>query len=336
MIVCSGVIVDWTGTGRTVLSNRMFLSFIPGLGDAVSGALLAALTVGGGLWWYGRKKMAEMSAQAAAELDGLRSESDAARRSAQADADQAAVEAKRRLDESGARYEDLDSRYTALSESAERRQRDAEQRIAALEADLTATREVAAKLAPTLDRIKDLEMALSAEQGRVRALDQAMVAQTARASDLDRRLAEAQEFGTRTKKDLDERDAELKRVVSEHEAFLAEGGLQNELNKAVESRVQSEAKLAQLQKTLAATENRLAMVQKEFMTAVGVPSAPIKTVEVVRAPAPAPQGAGGDRRVKELEEKIAQLEADARKKAREDGYKIAELEYKLAEMVDKK
>ncbi|MBK8093355.1 MAG: hypothetical protein IPK32_15590 [Verrucomicrobiaceae bacterium] len=300
----------------------------------MSGALLAALTVGGGLVVWA-EKMAEMSAQAAAELDGLRSESDAARRSAQADADQAAVEAKRRLDESGARYEDLDSRYTALSESAERRQRDAEQRIAALEADLTATREVAAKLARRWIGSKILRWR-ERRAGRVRALDQAMVAQTARASDLDRRLAEAQEFGTRTKKDLDERDAELKRVVSEHEAFLAEGGLQNELNKAVESRVQSEAKLAQLQKTLAATENRLAMVQKEFMTAVGVPSAPIKTVEVVRAPAPAPQGAGGDRRVKELEEKIAQLEADARKKAREDGYKIAELEYKLAEMVDKK
>jgi hypothetical protein len=36
--------------------------------------------------------------------------------------------------------------------------------------------------------------------------------------------------------------------------------------------------------------------------------------------------------VKELEEKIAQMEADARKKAREDGYRIAELEYKLGEL----
>ena len=36
-------------------------------------------------------------------------------------------------------------------------------------------------------------------------------------------------------------------------------------------------------------------------------------------------------RVAELEAKILQIEAEARKKAREDGYKIAELEYRLSE-----
>ena len=44
--------------------------------------------------------------------------------------------------------------------------------------------------------------------------------------------------------------------------------------------------------------------------------------------------AGDDKRVAELEAKITQLEADARKKAREDGYKIAELEFRLSEAQD--
>ena len=66
------------------------------------------------------------------------------------------------------------------------------------------------------------------------------------------------------------------------------------------------------------------MVQKEFMSAVGT------------APAAAPSSAGSsDKRVRDLEEKIAQMEAEARKKIREDGYKIAELEYRLSEALEK-
>jgi hypothetical protein len=65
------------------------------------------------------------------------------------------------------------------------------------------------------------------------------------------------------------------------------------------------------------------MVQKEFMNAVGVASAPM--------PGAAP---ASDKKVRDLEEKLAHLEAESRKRAREDGYKIAELEYRLSEAVE--
>jgi hypothetical protein len=303
----------------------MFLSLISQPGEAAGAALTAALVVGGAVGWFLKKKMAESAAQAAAELENAKSAAAEKLAAEQQKAAQAALAAQGRFDGLSAQFADLEQRHQTLREASERRQNDAEQKIATLEADLSATREIAAQLGPTQARIKDLETALTAEQGRVRALDQAMSAQTARAGDLDRRLGEAQEFALRTKKDLEEREEELKRVIAEHEAFLAEGGLQSELNKANEAKVQSEAKVAQLQKSLSATEQRLALVQKEFMTAVGVPSAPVKAVSA--APAPV-----ADKRVKELEEKIAQMEADARKKAREDGYRIAELEYKLGEL----
>ena len=303
----------------------MFLSLINQPGEAAGAALTAAVVVGGAVGWFLKKKMAESAAQAAAELENAKSAAAAKLAAEQQKAAEAALAAQGRFDGLSAQFADLEQRHQTLREASERRQNEAGHKIAALEADLSATREIAAQLGPTQARIKDLETALTAEQGRVRALDQAMSAQTARAGDLDRRLGEAQEFALRTKKDLEEREEELKRVMAVHEAFLAEGGLQSELNKANEAKAQSDAKVAQLQKSLSATEQRLALVQKEFMTAVGVPSAPVKAV-------PAAPAAVADKRVKELEEKIAQMEADARKKAREDGYRIAELEYKLGEL----
>ena len=95
--------------------------------------------------------------------------------------------------------------------------------------------------------------------------------------------------------------------------------------------MQYEAKIAQLQKNMTAAEARVTMVQKEFMNAVGVPSAPVSGRPGVVLPTPG----GNDKRVRELEDKVAQLEAESRKKAREDGYKIAELEYRLSEALEK-
>jgi hypothetical protein len=41
-----------------------------------------------------------------------------------------------------------------------------------------------------------------------------------------------------------------------------------------------------------------------------------------------------DKRITDLEAKLHLVEAESRKKAREDGYKIAELEYRLSEALD--
>jgi len=126
------------------------------------------------------------------------------------------------------------------------------------------------------------------------------------------------------KEEVEAKDLEVRRLKAEAEALAADGGMENEVKKAQEATRQAEAKTAQLQKSLSASEARLAMVQKEFMSAVG--TAPAAAV---------PASSNPDKRVRDLEEKIAQMEAESRKKTREDGYKIAELEYRLSEALEK-
>jgi ATP/maltotriose-dependent transcriptional regulator MalT len=137
------------------------------------------------------------------------------------------------------------------------------------------------------------------------------------------RLADAQAFGLKVKEEVEAKELELRRLKAEAEALAADGGMENEVKKAQEAARHAEAKTAQLQKSLSASEARLAMVQKEFMSAVGT------------APAAAPASSSPDKRVRDLEEKIAQMEVEARKKIREDGYKIAELEYRLSVALEK-
>ena len=106
----------------------------------------------------------------------------------------------------------------------------------------------------------------------------------------------------------------------------AAGGPEAELAKAREAHQQAEVKIGNLQRALKAAEARIEIVQKEFMNAVGVSSAPV---------AGAPSAPSSDKKVRDLEEKLAHLEAESRKRAREDGYKIAELEYRLSEALEK-
>ena len=155
-------------------------------------------------------------------------------------------------------------------------------------------------------------------------MKKAIEAHNSRAADLEKRLAEAQAFGLKVKEEADAKELEIRRLKAEAEALAADGGMENEVKKAQEATRVAEAKFAQLQKNLSASEARLAMVQKEFMSAVGTAPA-----------AAAPALASGDKRARELEEKIAALEAESRKKTREDGYKIAELEYRLSEALEK-
>ncbi len=236
-----------------------------------------------------------------------------------------------RLDVTAAKLADVEQRYATHREVSDRRSNDASQQIAFLESELGATREIAAQLPPTQARIKDLEVALAAEQGRAKAHEVATEASHARAADLEKRLGEAQSFALKAKEDAEALKAELSRLKAEQEALAASGGFEAELKKAKDLQQLAEAKVTQLQKSVSAAEARTAMVQKEFMNAVGLSSAPTPGTVVV-----AGSGATSDKRVRELEDKIAQIEAEARKKAREDGYKIAELEYRLSEAVEKK
>lgn len=289
---------------------------------ALAAAVLPALVVG-----LVMRSRARRQQQAATDLlEKQRAEGASALKSEQARAADAATQAEKEAKAAAAAYEDLQQRFNTQREVAERRANDASQRITQLEAELATTREVAAQVQPAQVRIKDLEQVLTAEQGRVKALEQAVEATNARATDFEKRMISAQELVLKHQEEVRERSAELKKIQDEQAAYAAAGGVEAELVKAREAQQQAESKIANLQRALKAAEARVEMVQKEFMSAVGMTSA---------ASAPAAQSSGGDKKLRELEEKLAQVEAEARRRAREDGYKIAELEYRLSEAREK-
>lgn len=312
-----------------MLAGTLFAPVLLALTGSFSTGELAAVAAASFLlpllavWLVMRGKMQRLQAETAAAAEKQRAEAEAALKAEQTRAAAQLAEVKKTLAETSAKLADTEQRFTTHREVADRRQTDASQQITRLEADLAAAREIAAQLVPTQSRIKDLEIALAAEQGRVKAQDQAIEATNARATDFEKRLAEAQNLVMKHKAEMLEAATELKKVRDEQAAYLAAGGPEAELAKAREAHQQAEAKIANLQRALKAAEARIEMVQKEFMNAVGVASAPM--------PGAAP---ASDKKVRDLEEKLAQLEAESRKRAREDGYKIAELEYRLSEAVE--
>jgi len=303
----------------------MILALILGTGEPALYALGAAVAVGLVCGFVYANKLKKHRGESAATLEKHRADAEAALKAEQARAAAAAAEAKKAADAVAAKLADTEQRFSTHREVAERRANDSSQQISRLEGELASTREIAAQLAPTQSRIKDLELALSSEQGRVKAQEQAIEATNARAADFEKRLTEAQELVMRHKEEMRQSSVELKKVRDEQAAYAAAGGPEAELAKAREANQQAEGKIANLQRALKAAEARIEMVQKEFMNAVGVSSAPV---------AGASSGPSSDKKVRDLEEKLSHLEAESRKRAREDGYKIAELEYRLSEAVE--
>lgn len=287
---------------------------------AAAAILLPALIT----WLVMRGKLKRLQGESSAALEKLRAESAAALRAEQSQAAALAAETAKASAAAAASFADVQQRFTTHREVAERRANDAAQQISRLETELATTREVAAQLIPTQSRIKDLETALAAEQGRVKAQEQAIEATNARASDFEKRMVDAQNLLLKQKAEMQETAVELKRIRDEQAAYAAAGGPEAELAKAREATQQAEAKTVNLQRALKAAEARAEMVQKEFMNAVGVATVPM----------PGTSAAATDKKLREQEEKLSLLEAEARKRAREDGYKIAELEYRLSEALE--
>ena len=275
-------------------------------------------------WLVMRGKFKRAQRESSAALEQLRAESGAALQAEQAKAATLAAESAKTSAAAAASFADLQQRFNTHREVAERRANDASQQITRLEADLAATREIAAQLPPTQSRIKDLETALAAEQGRMKAQEQAIAATNARAADFEKRMIDAQDLMLKHKAEMQENAVELKKMRDEQAAYAAAGGAEAELAKAREATQQAEAKITNLQRALKASEARIEMVQKEFMNAVGVAT----------VPTPGTSATASDKKLREQEEKLAHLEAEARKRAREDGYKIAELEYRLSEALE--
>ncbi|WP_395736627.1 hypothetical protein [Prosthecobacter sp.] len=287
---------------------------------AAAALLLPPLVV----WLVMRGKLKRLQAESAATLDRQRSEAEAVLQAERAEASKVAAEARKASVEAAASFTDLQQRFNTHREVSERRSNDASQQITRLEAELASTREIAAQLVPTQSRIKDLETALAAEQGRVKAQEQAIEATNARAADFEKRMLEAKDMVLKQKMEMQDTAFELKKIRDEQAAYAAAGGPEAELAKAREATHQAETKVANLQRALKAAEARTEMVQKEFMNAVGLAT----------APSPGAPAATSDKKLRDMEEKLTHVEADSRKRAREDGYKIAELEYRLSEALE--
>ena len=306
----------------TVLS-AFVLGFTPLASEHWGLLALFVILAGGGVWFFLDKKLKALSQhsaeQAAVAEAALQSQKEAA-------AAQAAA-AQKKLDEAAVAHQLLDERYNTLRDVSQRREQEAEQRIASLSVDLAATRELAAQLEPT-------KSALAAERGRISALEQTIEVSNKRAEDFERRLDQSHRDLTAQRQTADQRVSELQAEVAKldqtikaNEALVTTADSQvSEATETLNSyKQQAETRITNLQRQLTAAEARSAMVQKEFMSAVGVlPDTPTPA----KSSAPS---ASDDKRLAELEAKITQIEADARKKAREDGYKIAELEFRLSE-----
>ncbi|MES2596317.1 MAG: hypothetical protein V4662_13315 [Verrucomicrobiota bacterium] len=304
--------------------------------------ILAFLVIAtaGGAWYFQDQKIKglnqqhadESAADAQAHAGALQTLKDAA-------ADQAA-EAKQKYDEACAAYHHLAAQHQEVIAAAKNREQEDAQRIAGLSAELAATREVAAQLPPTQMRVKDLDAALMSERGRVGALETALAVSTKRAGDFETRLEQTHRSLTEVRQSSEQRERELQsglvkleQTVRENETLVSTAEAQiHQANETLASyKQQAETRIANLQRQLAAAEAKSALVQKEFMSAVGV---------LPDKPAPSPRGSVAvasveGKRISELEAKITQIEAESRKKTREDGYKIAELEFRLNEALSK-
>lgn len=317
-------------TGQDVLiTEGMILTvLLASLADMQTVAVLAMTGLGtfALAWWLQQQKQVKLQAVHQQALD----QSAVLLEQEKAESAKQAAQARKSLDEAIAERVLVEERFATHREAAERRESELLARIASLESDLAETREIAARLAPTEARVGDLETTLRAERGRVAALEQTLQVTTDRAREVASQLLETQNRLTQHLEKTRAREAELVQQLADQEQILAVdqarlGTVDEEISRLKETQAAYQAtaenRITGLQRQLAAAEAKAALVQKEFMSAVGV----------LPEPSAATMAAPNDKRVQELESKLTQAEAEARKKAREDGYRIAELEYRLTE-----
>ncbi|MCB1227188.1 MAG: hypothetical protein KDK99_15320, partial [Verrucomicrobiales bacterium] len=297
-------------------------------------AAVSMLLIGGLMRWLGQRQRTQLLAQAEEEKQTL-----------QAQHQTEAAAAARKLEQAEQTRAAQEASFLQLQSEAEKREATLREELATThtnlemtQADLVATRKIADELPATRLRIQDLETVLTARQGRVEALEEALQALKTRATDLEAKCQEEQTAREAALAAAAEREADFREQLAKHDQSQAEGHHResetlNELdalrNKHQLYQEQSEKRLASLQRQLSAAEARADLVQKEFNQALGLTATP-------RAGnAETPPAAGDPRQLRALEDQVKQLEADARKRTREDGYKIAELEFKLSEATER-
>ena len=212
-----------------------------------------------------------------------------------------------------------------------------------------ATRELDIKHVAAQTRVVDLEGALSAERGRLGALQTALDAKQDLVQQLSNELSSTNATLAAERTSGEQREAALREQLGEHERILSSGSNQTEAIRAELDRVKkahatleqdSESKAGDWARKLAASENKIQLLQKEILSLVntggGHGDAAGALVAAENLERTQERAKAAEARVLELEEQLAQGDPGTRRKLRETEYRVCELEFKLAEAEEAK
>ncbi len=253
------------------------------------------------------------------------------------------AEAAARLKESTARAHQIDQQLSARQTELKQ----AREQCDSLENEASdakrATREQEIQYRAAQTRVGDLEGSLSAERGRLSALQTALDAKQDLVQQLTNELASTNATLTSDRNDAAQREAALREQLAEHERILNSGSTQTEAIRGELERVkklhatleqETEARAGDWSRKLAASENKIQLLQKEILSLVNTgghgdaAGALVAAEDLARVQE---RAKAAEARVLELEEQLAQGDPASRKKLRETEYRVCELEFKLAE-----
>ena len=206
-------------------------------------------------------------------------------------------------------------------------------------------RDAEAVLTASRSRVSDLEAAMEAEKGRIVAMQEALEAKQDLAKQLAQELSSARASFNDERKAATEREAALRAQLADHEKQAASGQTMTDVVNAelektrlaqAELERESATRLADLQRKLAAADQKSALLQKEIMALVNSTGNTSEAAAAVTAAEDIEQAKEralqAERKIAELEAQLSQGDAGTRKRLREAEYKICELEYKLAQV----
>ena len=176
-------------------------------------------------------------------------------------------------------------------------------------------------------------------------MQEALEAKQDLAKQLAQELSTARNSFTDERRAATEREAALRAQLADHEKMAASGQsmadvINAELEKTrvaqAELEKESSSRLSDLQRKLAAADQKSAMLQKEIMALVNSTGNTSEAAAVVTAAEEIDQARQralqAEKKIAELEAQLSQGDAGTRKRLREAEYKICELEYKLAQI----
>ena len=210
-------------------------------------------------------------------------------------------------------------------------------------ASRSATRVLEAQQVASQTRVSDLDACLSSERGRLAALQTALDAKQDLVKQLTNELESTNASASAERASAQQRETALRDQIAEHERILNSGSNQTEAIRAEMDKIKkahaaveqdAEAKAADWSRKLAASENKIQLLQKEVLNLVnsgGSGDAAGAMVAAENLTKAQERARAAEAKVLDLEQQLSMGDAGTRKKLRETEYRVCELEFKLAE-----